>query len=53
MEHLFITIHDTYISFQNGSDPAHDDTERLKVIINLIKYYGKNKSVEIRDERTI
>lgn len=54
--HLFIIITDSLVSFQEpetfGSDLAKDDTERLKVIIKLIKYYGEDKSVEIRDDRT-
>lgn len=55
-KHLFITISDTHVSFRDpetyGQDPAKDDTERLKIIVKLIKYYGDGATVEIRDDRT-
>lgn len=55
-KHLFITITDSHVTFTEpeifGSDPAKDDSERLRIILKLIKYYGDGATVEVRDDRT-
>ena len=51
----FITLTPTHVLFRTtetfGEDPAPTDADKLRILVNIVKYYGTDATVEINDRR--